>query len=182
MVEITYFVHGTTTDNEQEIASGWKDGELSETGKQQARELGEEIAEKKFDAVFSSDLKRAVESAELMFSKDSKVVQDDRLRECNYGDMNGLPATFKDHMNDYIDHPFPSGESYRDVEARIESFVEYLREHFDGRHVAIVSHQAPQLALEVILGGKSWPEAIASDWRRRGAWRPGWQYVIDPVE
>jgi len=177
MVEITYFVHGTTTDNEQGIATGWKPGELSATGMQQARDLGKQITDQKFDAVFCSDLQRAVDSSRLMFGEKQQITQDDRLRECNYGNMNGLPYTFKDHMYDYVDSPFPDGESYRDVEARVESFVEFLREQFDGKHVALVAHQAPQLALDVILGGKSWPEAIASDWRRRAAWRPGWEYV-----
>lgn len=37
--KITYFVHGTTTDNEQKISSGWYDVELSETGVQQAKDL-----------------------------------------------------------------------------------------------------------------------------------------------
>ena len=38
-VFITYFVHGTTVDNEQGLASGWADAELSETGKKQSLEL-----------------------------------------------------------------------------------------------------------------------------------------------
>ena len=179
VVRLTYFVHSTTTDNEQDIATGWHDGELSETGRNQARELGEDIRDHLFDAVFCSDLQRAIDSARLMFGDKAKLIQDDRLRECNYGDLNGLPATFKDHMDDYIYQPFSNGESYRDVEARVESFVNQLRQDYEGKKVAIVAHQAPQLALDVLLAGKSWPEAIASDWRRRGAWRPGWEYVID---
>lgn len=177
MVEITYFVHGTTTDNEAGIATGWRPGELSETGLRQAKELGVTIPEQHFDAVFCSDLQRAVDSARLMFGENYKIIQDDLLRECNYGSMNGLPHTFKDRLEDYVDNPFPEGESFRDVEVRLESFVEYIREHFEGKHIAVVAHQAPQLALEVILGGKSWHEAIKSDWRRRGAWRPGWEYI-----
>ena len=39
-VKITYFVHGTTTDNEQGLATGWAPGELSELGRQQAKDLG----------------------------------------------------------------------------------------------------------------------------------------------
>ena len=54
---ITYFVHGTTTDNERDIATGQAHGELSELGKKQAKELGRMIAKMRFDAVFCSDLK-----------------------------------------------------------------------------------------------------------------------------
>jgi alpha-ribazole phosphatase/probable phosphoglycerate mutase len=49
---------------------------------------------------------------------------------------------------------------------------------FIGAHIAIVAHQAPQLALEVIAKGKTWEEAIKTDWRKTGAWQPGWIYEI----
>ena len=61
-VKITYFVHGTTTDNEKDISSGWSDVELSELGVQQSKDLGITLADRHFDVVFCSDLKRAVDS------------------------------------------------------------------------------------------------------------------------
>ena len=63
MINITYFVHGTTTDNESGLSSGWNDVELSDLGKKQSIELKELIKDKKFDVVFCSDLKRAVASS-----------------------------------------------------------------------------------------------------------------------
>ncbi|MFQ5474682.1 MAG: histidine phosphatase family protein, partial [Candidatus Nanoarchaeia archaeon] len=78
VVTITYFVHGTTTDNEQRIATGWNHGELSELGKKQSVELPSKINEG-FDAVFSSDLKRAVDSAQLSFEGKYTLVIDKRL-------------------------------------------------------------------------------------------------------
>lgn len=66
-VTITYFVHGTTLDNEQHISSGWSDVALSPLGIQQSKDLKNLIKEKHFDVVFCSDLKRAVDSAELAF-------------------------------------------------------------------------------------------------------------------
>jgi len=71
------------------------------------------------------------------------------------------------------------GESCGDVQARIGSFLEDLREKYDGKSVAIVAHKAPQLALDVILRGKTWEEAIAEDWRKTKAWQPGWEYVLE---
>lgn len=177
MLKITYFVHGTTTDNEQDLATGWLPGELSKVGREQARVLGEQVADKHFDVVFCSDLQRAIDSAELGFGDKYKIIQDERLRECSYGDMNGkAAASFKDNMQDFVDTPFPDGESYKDVEKRLASFVDYIREKYDGQHVAIVAHQAPQLALDVLLRGKSWQEAIDEDWRKRKEWQPGWEY------
>lgn len=178
-VYITYFVHGTTTDNEQDIATGWLPGELSKAGKHQARALGEQVADKTFDVVFCSDLRRAVESAELGFGGRYPIVQDARLRECNYGDMNGMPAAgFKNELDKFVERPFPNGESYTDVEKRMAEFVDDLKRAYDDKHVAIVAHQAPQLALDVILKGKTWQEAIEQDWRKQKAWQPGWSYEI----
>ncbi len=55
MIKITYFVHGTTTDNEQHISSGWKDVELSDLGVKQSVDLKEQTKDMKFDVVFCSD-------------------------------------------------------------------------------------------------------------------------------
>ncbi|HUC95952.1 MAG TPA: histidine phosphatase family protein [Candidatus Saccharimonadia bacterium] len=178
-VKITYFVHGTTTDNEKDLATGWLPGELSEAGREQAKMLGKQVTDKHFDVVFCSDLQRAVDSAVLGFGDKYKIIQDERLRECNYGDMNGKSASiFKDRMEDYVIVPFSNGESYKDVEARLASFIDFLKKSYDGKHIAIVAHQGPQLALDVILKGKTWHQAINEDWRKTKAWQPGWEYAI----
>jgi broad specificity phosphatase PhoE len=179
-VKITYFVHGTTTDNEKGIATGWQPGELSEIGIVQARELGKLVADKEFDAVFSSDLKRAVDSARLGFGDKYEVIQDQRLREINYGDLTGhLEIEFKENLEKYIDLPFPNGESLKDVEKRISDFLKDVNNKYNGKSIAILAHQAPQLALEVLLKGKVWEQAIASDWRKTKSWQPGWEYVVN---
>ena len=174
-VKITYFVHGTTTDNEQHIATGWNNGELSKLGLEQAKKLGE-LVDKKFDVIFCSDLKRAVDSAKLGFAK-YKITQDKRLRECNYGDWNGKKKDWK--IIDYIDNKYPNGENYKDVEKRISDFLDFLKSNYDGKHIAIVAHQAPQLALEVLLNKKTWKQAIEEDWRKKDEWQPGWDYILE---
>src|SRR3989338_2524170 len=140
-VKITYFVHGTTTDNEKDISSGWSDVELSELGKRQAKDL--------------------------------------KLRECNYGDYNGKPEKVVEPLQEEnIEKRFPNGESYEDVKERIQDFLGFLNEKYGGRSVAIVGHKAPQLALDVLLKGKTWKEAFAQDWRKKKAWQPGWDYIL----
>jgi len=181
LVNITYFVHGTTTDNEKGIASGWYDVELSELGIQQSIKLKELIKDKKFDVVYCSDLKRAVDSANLTFKDSVKIIKDKRLRECNYGDYTQRES---EEMNKltlrYIDRPFPNGESYKDVEKRMISFLDDLKK-YSGKEVAIVSHRGPQLALDVILKNKTWKQAIKEDWRSRNPpqWKPGWNYELE---
>ena len=175
-VKITYFVHGTTTDNEEHKGTGYNDGELSELGIKQSKELGHIVDSKKFDIVISSDLRRAVDSAELGFKDKYKIIQDKRIRECNYGDWNGKVKDWK--IIDYIDKKYPNGESYKDVEIRIKEFLNYLYRKYKGKHVAIVAHQAPQLAIEVLLLKKTWEQIINEDWRKQKAWKPGWEYFI----
>jgi fused signal recognition particle receptor len=178
-VLITYFAHGTTTDNENGIATGWASCELSNTGVRQAKELGETIANKEFDVVFSSDLKRAIDSANLAFEGKYKTITDKRLREINYGDFSQKPSKeFKNKMIEYVNQPFPNGESYKDVEKRIADFLNYLHDNYYRKHIAIVAHQAPQLALEVLLNGKTWERAIKEDWRAQNKWQPGWDYEL----
>ncbi len=177
-VEITYFVHGTTTDNELGKATGWLPGELSDLGIQQSKELAELVKDEKFDIVICSDLQRAIDSAKFSFGDKYKIIQDKRLREANYGDYNGDEETFKNNLTDYIDKPFLNGESYKQVENRINEFLDYLRNEFDGKKVALVAHQAPQLAIEVLLNNKTWEQSIETDWRKIGKWQPGWEYKI----
>lgn len=180
-VYISYFVHGTTTDNEQGISSGWKDVELSELGVRQSQELKEKTKDKKFDVVFCSDLKRAVHSAKLTWGDQYTLIPDSRLRECNYGKLNGALSEIVEPMQEEecILNKFPEGESYEDVKARVADFLEYLKAHYGGKNVAIVAHKAPQLALDVLLKGKTWEQALKVDWRKTKSWQPGWEYEID---
>ena len=69
MNKIIYFVHGTTTDNASKLCSGWKEAMLNDLGKEQAKNLGNVVREKgvKFDQIFTSDLKRAIESSNISF-------------------------------------------------------------------------------------------------------------------
>lgn len=177
-IEITYFVHGTTTDNEKDISSGWFDVGLSELGVKQSIELKDQIKGKKFDVVFCSDLKRAVDSAELAFGGIVPIIKDGRLRECNYGKLNAGPSAIVEPMqeNECITNRFPEGESYEDVKKRVAEFLEFLKKNYDGKSLAIMSHKAPQLSLEVLINGKTWKQALAEDWRKTKAWQPGWNY------
>jgi len=179
-VKITYFVHGTTTDNEKEISSGWFDIGLSDLGVKQSIDLKDQIKDKKFDVVFCSDLKRAVDSAKLTFEGFVSVKQDKRLRECNYGKYNAQSSAIVEPMQEkHIVERFPEGESYEDVKNRVADFLEFLKQDYDGKKVAIVAHKAPQLSLDVLLKNKTWEQAFSEDWRKRKAWQPGWEYVIE---
>lgn len=174
---LIYFVHGTTYDNASKKCSGWKQVELNDLGKEQAKNLGKVNAPVKFDIIFTSDLIRAIDSANIAFP-DVPKIQDKRLRECNYGLLDGEDKKLIVY-EDHIDIPFPNGESLKDVENRVRDFISYLQENYQGKTIGIVSHRAPQLAFEVITKNITWEEANKNDWRKTGAWQPGWKYNID---
>ena len=178
MIKILYFVHGTTTDNQDKLCSGWSNAMLNDLGREQAINLGNVSRERKdtFDIMFTSDLKRAIESSRLAFP-DIEKITDKRLRECNYGDLDGKHKSLVIY-EEHIEDKFPNGESLLDVEKRMRAFVGFLKENYDGKTVGIVAHRAPQLALEVITKGISWEDANKNDWRKTGDWQPGWEYII----
>ena len=180
MLTITYFVHGTTTDNEKDLATGQNQGELSELGKTQSKKLGEMIKDQKFDAIFCSDLKRAIDSTRLFFGDHAAFTTDKRLREADYGDYTGKDSRlFKNNLENFIDTPFPNGESYQDVKRRMVNFLQEIYPKYHNSSIAIIAHQAPQFALERIAHQKPWTEIIANDWRKTKSWQPGWKYIIN---
>lgn len=176
-VKIIYFVHGTTTDNLKKLATGWLPGELSEKGIQQSIALRKNINFEEIDLVITSDLKRAIDSANHVYEERKEILHDWRIRECNYGDLDGKSSSLVKY-EEHINIPFPNGESLIDVEKRVRDFCEYLLQNYDSKTIAIVAHRAPQLALEVITMNKTWEEAIKEDWRNTKQWQPGWRYEL----
>jgi broad specificity phosphatase PhoE len=170
MLELIYETHSRTTDNESGHATGWLPGELSEEGREQAVELGERRRD--VDAVFSSDLGRALETVAIAFAETAvPVFYDWRLRECDYGALNGAPHEELEAAK-HVDVPYPGGESYRDVVARVESFLADLRARWDGKRVCVVSHAAPRWALQHLLEGKALESLVGAPFD----WQPGWLF------
>lgn len=182
-ITITFFAHETTDDNEQKLASGHFDSELSADGVKRAKRLGDKIKDDEFHVVFCSDFRRSEETARLAFGARSvKIIKDKRLRECDYGIFNRRSAKdINKIMANFIDEPYPSGENYRQVENRMREFLFDVVNQYPGKKIAIVGHQGPQLALDVILKGKSWIQAIAEDWRNKLYWRAGWEYKLNQL-
>ncbi|MBI2011161.1 histidine phosphatase family protein [Candidatus Daviesbacteria bacterium] len=171
-VKITYFVHGTSIDNENE--------KLSPLGIKQTKQLREQTKDKIFDVIFSSDLKRAIDTAKFAFEGRAPIILDKRLRECDYGEHNGKPTSIVEPLQEEnIFHRFPDGESYEDIKIRIVDFLNFLKENYDGKAVALVAHKGPQLALDVIIKNKTWEQAFAEDWRKTKSWQPGWEYILN---
>ena len=101
------------------------------------------------------------------------------MRECNYGRYNAKPLNIVGPLKDkFVIEKFPEGESYEDVKARIQNFLEFLKKNYNEKNVAVMAHEAPQLALDVLLKGKTWEQAFLENWRKTKAWQPGWEYIV----
>jgi broad specificity phosphatase PhoE len=174
-VEFVYETHSISVDNERGIATGWLPGELSPEGRRLAHALGERRRNDGIDCVFTSDLRRAVETAQIAFDGSGvEIRQDARLRECNYGDLNGAPVGELDPRLRFIDRPYPGGESYRDCVEKMRSFLGDVASEFDGRRVLVIAHSAQRWALRHLLEGVALEELVDAPFD----WQEGWEYVL----
>jgi broad specificity phosphatase PhoE len=181
-VEIVFEFRSTSTDNEAGAASGWRDPPLSPAGRDRAKELGGRRRGERIDAVFSSDLRRAVEAvetAEIAFGATIPVHPDPRLREYNYGTMTGSPPELINAERQHrVDTPFPEGESLRDVVQRVREFLDDLARDWDGKRIVMIGHGATKRALDHLLGGTSLEDAASQTF----TWEPippSWRYVLE---
>jgi alpha-ribazole phosphatase/probable phosphoglycerate mutase len=137
--------------------------------------LGERVATTG-RSVFTSDLGRAIETAEVAFAaSDIPVHQDWRLRECDYGELNGSPVAEIDALKpSRIDEPFPGGESYRQVVERTQSLLNDLFPERDGSRVLLIAHSANRWALQHLLLGARLEDIVTAPF----AWQEGWEYAL----
>lgn len=176
-VAITYETHSITEDNENGIATGHLPGRLSARGREVAAELGARYRVQPPDAVFTSDLHRAVETARIAFGDtDIPVHQDPRLRECDYGKLNGHPvAEVVVVRAEHIDRPFPGGQSYNEVIDATREFLQELAAERDDQKIVIIAHSANRWALQVLLGGARVEDLVGAPFQ----WQPGWHFDLD---
>jgi broad specificity phosphatase PhoE len=168
---LIYETHATTIDNERGTATGWLPGELSAEGQRQAVLLGERRRD--VDVVFSSDLRRAVQTVELSGLTAPHFI-DWRLRECDYGVFNGTPARGLAPRRHRIDEPFPGGQSYREVVELTRSFLGDIKRLYDGRTVLVVAHSANRWALQHLLAEAALEDLVDAPFD----WQPGWVYQV----
>ena len=177
VVRIVFETHSLTVDNERGIATGWLGGALSARGRELATELGERRRDDGIDVVYASDLARAVETAEIAFgATDIPVLLDWRLRETDYGELNGAPAdAIADERARRVDLPFTGGESYRDSVGRVASFLDDVRVRREGERILLIGHTATRWALDHLLDDRPLAQVVTAPFD----WREGWEYVLD---
>ena len=154
------------------------DVELSDTGKDQADALGRFLrelpAEERPNLVIASPYRRAAETARrALDGTDLQVVADERLRERDLGQFDGLTGTGITHL--YADeaerrkrvgkfyYQPPGGESWADVVLRVRSLLADLRHGFDEKRLWLFSHQAVIMSFRYVLEGLEEHELLEID-------------------
>jgi broad specificity phosphatase PhoE len=175
-IQLVYETHATTLDNEQGRATGWLPGELSQRGQEQARQLGRRRVADGITAVFSSDLARATQTAAEAFGPSSiPLLLDWRLRECDYGQRNGMPvAELRADRREHLDRPYPGGESWRQAIHRVSRFLADLPLRWNGCRVLVIGHVATRWGLDHFVSGIPLENLAREDF----AWQEGWEYRI----
>ena len=162
MTEIILARHGETEWNVGEIVRGRIDIELNETGIRQAELLSDYLSGVKVDAIYSSPLKRAVKTAEVMASpRKLEVRTTSGLIDLNFGQWQGLSRQEVKHKygklyTEWTDSPervrMPAGESLNDVRQRATGVVDKLIARYGGT-VILVSHRVVNKVLICALLG-----------------------------
>ena len=139
--------HGATEWNLNKRAQGQADIALTDKGRAQAKEVAAALSPFELDAVFSSDLSRAVDTARVIAQEQAlEVVTDPSFREIDQGEWTGLPVEeIKDRWPDLWGEARhysarPGGESPGQVRARALDGLRGVVERYPGGSVAIVSH------------------------------------------
>jgi len=174
--EIVFETHSWSEDNDRGVATGWLPGRLSARGRELAAELGVRRRDDRLAVVLCSDLRRAAETAEIAFcGTDVPVLRDWRLRECDYGRLNGHPAAeVQEHRETRLDLPYPGGESWRQAVTRAGGVLPDIAGRWDGRRVLIIGHVATRWALDHMIDGVPLEELSRADF----GWREGWEYQL----
>ena len=150
MTKVIFIRHGQTEWNVTGRYQGQSDVQLSEEGRQQAVKLAENFPVDRVDAIYASDLQRAMVTAETIAKQFGLSVQAE-FRELSFGDWEGLTYQqivdkWEDAMANFLQHPdileIPGGESFPAVQKRAVTRLNELVKEHDGQTIVVVAHGA----------------------------------------
>ncbi len=164
--------HGQTGYNGERRFTGWADPPLTRRGEAEARALGRRLRDQRIDAVYASDLRRAIDTATLASGGRNgvDVIADPALREANFGEWQGLtfdeartrdPQAAAALLARSIDFCAPSGETIPEVHARVTVLVSRLHQQHEAGSVLVVASGGPLQILIADLFGMP----IEAHWR-----------------
>jgi probable phosphoglycerate mutase len=158
--------HGQSTWNRERRIQGQLDPPLSEEGREQARRLGRRLAGRRFEAFYSSDLKRAFETAQaIAAATGGQAEPEESLREIFLGEWEGLKTDeiaerFPEAWARWVKKPdwdlVPGGERAAAFEVRVAAAIDQIFQRHEHGDVLVVTHGGViQIALQRIVGNRS---------------------------
>ncbi|RME09532.1 MAG: histidine phosphatase family protein [Ardenticatenia bacterium] len=179
MTTIYMVRHGETDWNVIGRYQGQEDPPLNARGRAQAEATAEQLAQEQITAIYSSDLKRAAQTAEALAQRLNLPVHlDPRLREINQGEWQGVlvddirahwPERFQQWQTaPWETHP-PGGETLHDVETRILAALADIATRHPNERVAVFTHKLPIALMRIRLKGAP-REALWSLLPKNAAW------------
>ena len=148
--EIFLVRHGETVWNTRKLIQGQLDSPLTDNGIHQSNLLSKRMKKINPDIIYTSDLKRAIDTANIINQHiDKDIVEISGIRERHWGVFQGaswpkiksfFPNQYKYYRNDSRNYVIPNGESYKQVTKRtIESLVDIIENH-KNQKIVIVTH------------------------------------------
>lgn len=161
MSTILIFVrHGESEGNKSDSFNGSIDVPLTDIGVKQAERTAKFLDRFKIDAIYSSDLKRAYETALYTAKrKNLTIVKSSNLREINGGEFEGIkyidiekkyPKEYAMWKNDMANCKCPNGESVRELAKRVNDEIMQIAKKHKGHTVMIATHGTPLKAMSAI--------------------------------
>lgn len=156
-----YFIlrHGEARSNKERFVSSWPEkvhNPLTDKGRKKIERISEKLKKQKIDIIFSSDLLRTKQSAEIIAKKIGlKINFDKNLREIDMGIYNAKKEQswndfFKTNFKRFVRRP-KNGENYRDVKKRVTKFIKQINQRYKNKKILIISHGCVLFSLQAIV-------------------------------
>ena len=151
--------HGETLENVEGIMQGHLPGTLSEKGQAQGLQLAERLREEHIDCIYTSDLARASDTAELVakYHPDIPFYTTKELRERDIGELTGKKksALGWPKSRSLVNAVISDGESLQDMYRRAQNFLAEIKEKHADDTVLCVAHNGINKAIVAVLTGKN---------------------------
>lgn len=166
--------HAEAEGNKSRHFHGWTDSCITERGYLQAKRVAERLNGMDIDVLYSSSLKRTLQTAEYISAvKGLPIIRTDKLKEINGGDWEGLtwaelqerwPDAYETWENDPHKHQMPNGESMEEFQKRLVDEVMHIIRQDIGKNICIVTHGTAIRALICYFRACSLEEMINVAW------------------
>jgi broad specificity phosphatase PhoE len=181
-MRVIWLRHGETDGNQDKKYMGHTDIPLNQTGHDQAERLAQSLSQESIQAIYTSDLIRARQTAEKLFTyfPNLSIQSTPLLRECFFGEWEGL--TYRDicaqdeglfhrwYHNPFVNAP-PQGETLTNVDQRLSMFLTQLEEKYSAKDcVVIFTHGGPLRWVWAKLIERNWQEMWKVNTPNAGGW------------